>query len=462
MPTVNLDFRRITGNGLDGLLTAYLESDLNLSDRIIPKDFSTTAVVLDGEGSMPLLATQVYGVYYRFSLKVEDKTVWTGRAMVPATPETLELSQLVGTTNITPDTFDASVAAVSEAILNDPRIEGIIQDSVTGFSPIGHGHTPTDITGLSTLLAGKAEAVHNHDSLYSPVGHSHTGYALTTHDHTGTYSPVGHTHDGVYSPVGHDHNGVYSPVGHVHTIGNVTGLQVALDGKAPSVHSHTTANLTDFSEAVDDEVNSLLVVGPGLAKNYDDGNNLLTLDVSSRLGEIVAGFTGATAGSVLRKNQAGTAIEFARPSTEMIAFTAIGATITGVTGETLITSLLIPAGTLSDNLRLLFQASIDATLNADVKGVRIRFGPLGTELTASSMGAGNISSPNVSQEIFRPAYSSGGNIRTYASLTPNTSPASLVSGGINYAVDNYLWITGTPVNTSNSMTCRAASVIIWR
>lgn len=146
----------------------------------------------------------------------------------------------------------------------------------------------------------------------------------------------------------------------------------------------------------------------------------------------------------------------------MIAFTATANSITGVTGETLITSLLIPAGTLTDNMRVLFQASVDATNNADNKTIRLRVGPVGTELSAASFGAGGIATSQVSAEMFRPAYTTDGTLRAYASLSPAISGATLTSSALNYAVDNYMYITGVPVNAANTITCRAASIIIWR
>jgi len=44
---------------------------------------------------------------------------------------------------------------------------------------------------------------------------------------------------------------------HLHTIANVTGLQTALDGKAPSTHTHTIANITNLQSALDAKENSL-------------------------------------------------------------------------------------------------------------------------------------------------------------------------------------------------------------
>jgi hypothetical protein len=42
-----------------------------------------------------------------------------------------------------------------------------------------------------------------------------------------------------------------APATHTHTIGNVTGLQTELDGKAATVHSHTIANVTGLQAVLD-------------------------------------------------------------------------------------------------------------------------------------------------------------------------------------------------------------------
>lgn len=43
----------------------------------------------------------------------------------------------------------------------------------------------------------------------------------------------------------------YAPISHSHVIGNITGLQTALDGKAASSHTHTIANITSLQTALD-------------------------------------------------------------------------------------------------------------------------------------------------------------------------------------------------------------------
>ena len=44
--------------------------------------------------------------------------------------------------------------------------------------------------------------------------------------------------------VNHIHNGVYAPASHTHEIGQITGLQGQLDGKAASSHTHAAGQVT--------------------------------------------------------------------------------------------------------------------------------------------------------------------------------------------------------------------------
>ena len=44
--------------------------------------------------------------------------------------------------------------------------------------------------------------------------------------------------------VNHNHDGVYAPASHTHEIGQITGLQGQLDGKAASSHTHAASQVT--------------------------------------------------------------------------------------------------------------------------------------------------------------------------------------------------------------------------
>ena len=56
-----------------------------------------------------------------------------------------------------------------------------------------------------------------------------------------------------------------APTNHSHTISNVTGLQTALDGKAPTNHSHTISNVTGLQTALDAKLDDSQATPTGLA-----------------------------------------------------------------------------------------------------------------------------------------------------------------------------------------------------
>lgn len=86
-------------------------------------------------------------------------------------------------------------------------------------APLVHTHVIADTTGLQIALDGKSNVGHNHDLLYSQLGHNH--------------------------------DLVYSALGHAHIIGDVTGLQNALNLKADISHSHIIGDVTGLQGALD-------------------------------------------------------------------------------------------------------------------------------------------------------------------------------------------------------------------
>ncbi len=124
-----------------------------------------------------------------------------------------------------------------------------------------HTHSIANVTGLQSILDGKAL-----------IGHTHTEFALTNHVHT-EFSLTNHTHiiDDVAglqnalnlkSNNGHTHTiadsaGLQSALDdkafavHTHPISNINLLQLTLDGKASLVHTHTIANVTGLQGELD-------------------------------------------------------------------------------------------------------------------------------------------------------------------------------------------------------------------
>lgn len=78
--------------------------------------------------------------------------------------------------------------------------------------------------------------------------------------------------------------------GHAHVIGDVTGLQSALDGKqasgsyANSSHTHTSSNITDFNSSVSGLLPvTNIVAGTGMIVSSSTGSFTINLDAYSVL-----------------------------------------------------------------------------------------------------------------------------------------------------------------------------------
>lgn len=120
-----------------------------------------------------------------------------------------------------------------------------------------------NVADLSVVVAGKADAGHNHDGTYAPVTTTYTKTEVDTA--LATKSDVGHSHPddylyytfapynlekdanqnviGSYALVAHTHEGTYAPVGTTYT---KTEVDTALATKAPATGStvyQTTANM---------------------------------------------------------------------------------------------------------------------------------------------------------------------------------------------------------------------------
>ena len=113
--------------------------------------------------------------------------------------------------------------------------------SHAGFAAESHGHSISDVTGLQTALDGKAAsghthnyaaADHNHDTAYAAKSHTHS-YAAPSHTHaqsdvTGLETALAgkansdHSHPD-YALSGHTHTG-FAPESHNHGISAITGL----------------------------------------------------------------------------------------------------------------------------------------------------------------------------------------------------------------------------------------------
>jgi hypothetical protein len=102
-----------------------------------------------------------------------------------------------------------------------------------------------ELNTMDSVIAGKADSDHNHDSDYAALNHTHTEYAATTHNHDELYAAKTHeTNSTVHvtstekntwnskAAGDHNHDSVYADIDHVHT------------GFASADHTHNTATTT--------------------------------------------------------------------------------------------------------------------------------------------------------------------------------------------------------------------------
>lgn len=123
------------------------------------------------------------------------------------------------------------------------------------FTPSAHTHLIADVTGLQTALDAKLEAGANVSVLTNDAGYI---TSVSWGDISGipaSFPPDAHVHaisdvTGLTTALAGK-----SDVGHGHSIAEVSGLQTALDGKqaagsyAAATHTHTKADITDLNDA---------------------------------------------------------------------------------------------------------------------------------------------------------------------------------------------------------------------
>ena len=153
-----------------------------------------------------------------------------------------------------------------------------VKNQLDGKAPINHTHAGYAAAGHEHT--GYAETDHTHDE-YAPVSHGHTDLADANHTHTPAdigAAPATHAHD-------------YASPTHSHAQSEITGLEAALDAKAPNSALTAKADLvggkvpaSQLPSFVDDVVDGTLVnsttfknaagatVTPETDKIYNDTN----------------------------------------------------------------------------------------------------------------------------------------------------------------------------------------------
>ena len=106
---------------------------------------------------------------------------------------------------------------------------------------------------VNTLLNGKSDTSHNHDSAYASKNHNHnSAYASKNHNHNSAYASRNHNHDTAYASKSHQHDGadvILSNNNDVGTeIGTIEDDITSLNGNITSIN----ASITDINNTVND------------------------------------------------------------------------------------------------------------------------------------------------------------------------------------------------------------------
>jgi hypothetical protein len=127
------------------------------------------------------------------------------------------------------------------------------------FSALGHVHTIANVTGLQTTLDGKATPADITAAISAVVGAAPVGLDTLVE----LASALGN--DASYSATMTLALADKSNVGHAHIIGDVTGLQTALDGKAALTHAHIVSDVTGLQAALDAKMDDSQATAFGLS-----------------------------------------------------------------------------------------------------------------------------------------------------------------------------------------------------
>jgi hypothetical protein len=80
----------------------------------------------------------------------------------------------------------------------------------------GPSKPTVSITAGTGLQATPSNPITSTGTISLDTGYTDARYAAKVHDHNTLYSPIGHDHNGVYAPMLHNHDGVYAPFAHNH------------------------------------------------------------------------------------------------------------------------------------------------------------------------------------------------------------------------------------------------------
>ena len=181
-------------------------------------------------------------------------------------------------------------------------LNGKAQTAYTGSAAVSFNITPASIG--AQVAGSYAAATHNHSGVYAPVSHSHTigqigalaGYtkagsvsAITTSDTIlSAFGKLEKALDGKqaagsYASSSHNHDSVYSKLGHAHAWGEITGKPSTF---TPSTHNQASSTITAMTGY--SKPSSTSAIGTGDSLNTAIGKLEKALDGKQASGSYAA------------------------------------------------------------------------------------------------------------------------------------------------------------------------------
>ena len=182
------------------------------------------------------------------TVKIElPRTITNGGQSFTSTTVTLQNGQIPSGTQVPALNDPGTYPLIAEGYKVTETINGLVN---VRYVYVRSGDSAVYLGGtVPAPAADPAAAVDAHEQKADP----HPVY-LTEAEADGLYAAAGHDHDADYAAIDHDHDSDYAAAGHTHGMGDVTGLEDALSGKADTGHLHALdiSDITGLAAALDD------------------------------------------------------------------------------------------------------------------------------------------------------------------------------------------------------------------
>jgi hypothetical protein len=255
---------------------ASAASTENLADQAYTRAFNAEQFVVSVNGDVQTAKTEAIAAAADATTKAAQATASQTAAAASATTATTKATE--ASTSAAAAALSASQAAAAANFNpNDFYLRTELDPMLAAKANASHNHSISDVTGLQTALDAKAATSHTHaisgvtglqaalDGKLATTGTASasarwaTPRTITVSGNvTGSVTIDGTADVGMSLTVADN--------SHAHTIGNVTGLQTALDDKAALSHTHSVSQVTGAVATADKATNAEATAGTNDSK----------------------------------------------------------------------------------------------------------------------------------------------------------------------------------------------------